>query len=308
MPPLQRKTLGKDIAMSLKIDISDSVERASQSVVKTSPWIERLARVGYSAKGFVYLLVGLLAIQAAFGLGGETTGTEGALKAIQRQPFGQILLILTAAGLVGYTVWRFTQALFDPDHNDSNSPKRIFQRIGYAASAIAYALLTWEAIRMVMGFASSSGGQDSTESSAAQLMTQPFGPWLVGIVGAVVIGVGLFQTYYGITAQFLAGLKLHQMNDTERTWATRSGRWGYSARGIIYTIIGGFLIWAGIQLDPDEAVGMEEAFDKVAQQPFGAWLLALIAMGFMAYAAFAFVQARYRNIEVDDVPELNNDH
>lgn len=288
------------------MDITDSIERASESVVRTSPWIERLARFGYSAKGFVYLLVGLLAIQAAFGLGGETTGTEGALKAIQRQPFGQILLILTAVGLVGYTMWRFIQAFFDPDHKDSNSPKRIFQRIAYAASATAYALLTWEAILIIMGFAGS--GQDSTKISTAQLMAQPFGPWLVGIVGVVVVGVGLFQVHYGLTAQFLSGLKLYKMNDTERAWALRSGRWGYSARGIIYTIIGGFLIWAGIQLDPNEAVGMEEAFDKVAQQPFGAWLLALIALGFMAYAAFAFAQARYRNIEVDDVPELNNGH
>lgn len=295
------------VTMNLKMDVSEKIEQASQSVVHTSPWIEKLARFGYSAKGFVYLLIGLLAIQAAFGLGGETTGSEGALKAIQRQPFGQILLILTAVGLVGYTMWRFTQALFDPDHKDSNSPQRIFQRIGYAASATAYALLTWEAIRMIMGFASSGGG-DSTESSAAQLMAQPFGPWLVGIVGGVVIGVGLFQIYYGMTAQFLSGLKLHQMSDAERFWAERSGRWGYSARGIIYTIMGGFLIWAGIQLDPNEAVGMEEAFDKVAQQPFGAWLLALIALGFMAYAAFAFAQARYRNIEVEDVAELSNDH
>ena len=283
-------------------DISDSIEHASQAIIYTSSWIERLARVGYSAKGFVYLMVGLLAIQAAFGLGGETTGTEGALKVIQRQPFGQILLTLIAIGLAGYSLWRFVQALFDPDHKDSKSPSRIFQRVGYAVSATAYTLLTWEAARLVMGFVGS--GQDSNEDSAAQLMAQPFGPWLVGIVGLIVIGVGLFQIYYGLTAQFRAGLKLHKMSETERLWAIRSGRWGYSARGIVYSIIGSFFIWAGIRLDPDEAVGMEQAFDKVAQQPFGTWLLAFIAAGFIAYAAFAFVQARYRNIEVDSVPEL----
>jgi len=89
------------------------------------------------------------------------------------------------------------------------------------------------------------------------------------------------------------------MSSTERTWAIRSGRLGYSARGIIYVVIGGFLIWAAIQFNPDAAVGMGDALDKVAQQPFGTWLLALVALGLMAYAGFAFVQARYRNIEVE---------
>jgi hypothetical protein len=118
-------------------------------------------------------------------------------------------------------------------------------------------------------------------------------------VGFTIIGVGLFQVYYGLAAKFRERLKLHKMSPTERTWAIRSGRFGYSARGIIYAIIGGFLIWAAIQIDPNAAIGMEKALDKVAQQPFGAWLLALVALGLIAYAVFAFVQSRYRNIEVE---------
>ena len=284
--------------MNAKMDISESIAQTAQNVVRTKPWIERLARLGYAVKGLVYFLIGLLAIQAAIGTGGETTGTEGALKALNRQPFGQAILVLTAVGLVGYALWRLIQAFLDPDHNDSNSPKRIVQRLGYVVSALIYGTLAWEAVRIVMGFVSSSGGQDSTEHWTAQLMAQPFGRWLVGIVALIIIGVGLFQIYYGMTAKFRKELKLHQMSSTKSTWAIRSGRLGYSARGIIYVIIGGFLIWAAIQTNPDAAVGMEEALDKVAQQPFGAWLLALVALGFVAYAVFAFVQARYRNIEV----------
>jgi hypothetical protein len=285
--------------MEAKMDISDSIARTAQNVVRTKPWIERLARLGYAVKGLVYFLIGLLAIQAALGMGGETTDTGGALLAIYRQPFGQALLVLTAIGLFGYALWRLVQAWLDPDHNDSNSPKRIVQRIGYVVSAFVYGLLGWEAVRIVMGLARSDSGQDGTEHWTAQLMAQPFGRWLVGIVGLIIIGVGLFQIYYGVAAKFRNELKLHQMSATERTWAIRSGRLGYSARGLIYTIIGGFLIWAAIQTNPDSAVGMEEALDKVAQQPFGAWLLALVALGLMAYAVFAFVQARYRNIEVE---------
>jgi hypothetical protein len=198
------------------------------------------------------------------------------------------------------------QALFDPDHSDSKSPQRIVQRIGYAVSAAAYSLLAWEAIRLVMGFAAGNSNQDSTEHWAGRLMAHPFGPWLVGLVGVTIIGVGLYQIYHGLAAKFRKELKLHEMSEIERIWAVRSGRFGYSARGFVYSVIGGFLVWAAIQLDPSEAVGMEEAFDKVAQQPFGAWLLALVAVGFMAYAVFAFVQARYRKIDVSEVPDPAN--
>ena len=133
--------------MNAKMDISESIAQTAQNVVRTKPWIERLARLGYAVKGLVYFLIGLLAIQAAIGTGGETTGTEGALKALNRQPFGQAILVLTAVGLVGYALWRLIQAFLDPDHNDSNSPKRIVQRLGYVVSALIYGTLAWEAVR-----------------------------------------------------------------------------------------------------------------------------------------------------------------
>lgn len=285
--------------MSVRMDISESINRTADNVVRTKPWVVRLARLGYAAKGLVYFLIGLLAIQVALGVGGQTTDSEGALQTIYRQPYGQVLLIITAIGLFGYALWRIIQALLDPDHNDSNSAKRIVQRFGYAISGITYGFLGWEAVRIVMSSVSSSGGGGGTEHWTARLMAQPFGRWLVGIVGLIIIAVGLFQVYYGWTAKFRERLKLHQMSPNERTWAIRSGRWGYIARGIIYAIIGGFLIWAAIQLNPENAVGVNEALDKVAQQPYGAVLLGLTAVGLMAYGVFAFVQARYRNIEVE---------
>lgn len=278
--------------MDIEAELSDGVAR-------TKPWVERLARMGYAVKGVVYFLIGLLAMQAAFGWGGETTGAEGALKALERQPFGQIVLSLTAIGLFGYALWRLIQAWVDPDHRDSNSLKRIVQRAGYVISALTYGLLGWQAAQMVMGIVMQSSGENSAREWTAWLMSQPFGPWLVALVGLIVCGVGLFQIYYGMAAKFRKELKLHQMSRGETAWAMRSGRIGYSARGLIYLIIGNFLVWAAIQFNPNAAVDTEGALDKVAQQPFGAWLLALVALGLMAYAAFAFVQARYRTIDVD---------
>lgn len=285
--------------MSARMDISESINRTADNVVRTKPWVVRLARLGYAAKGLVYFLIGLLALQVALGVGGQTTNSEGALQTIYRQPYGQALLTITAIGLFGYALWRIIQALLDPDHNDSTSAKRIVQRFGYAISGITYGFLGWEAVRIVMSSVSSGGGGGGTEHWTARLMAQPFGSWLVGLVGLIIIAVGLFQAYYGWTAKFRERLKLHKMSPNERRWAIRSGTWGYIARGIIYAIIGGFLIWAAIQSNPENAVGLNEALDKVAQQPYGTVLLGLTAVGLMAYGVFAFVQARYRNIEVE---------
>jgi hypothetical protein len=272
-------------------------EQVTEQIEQRKPWLTRFARFGYMAKGFVYFMIGLLALQAAIGMGGETTGMEGALKAVQRQPFGQILLILTAIGLFGYSMWRLIQAWLDPDHTDSRNPQRLLQRAGYVVSGLSYGYVGLEAVKMVMGFIGSSEG--GREYWTAQLLAQPFGHWLVGIVGLTVIGVGLSQLYNGIAARFRKELNLHQMSETEQTWAIRSGRIGYSARGVVYCVIGGFFIWAAIQLNPNEAVGTEEALDKIAQQPYGWVLLALVALGFIAYAIFAFVQARYRKIDIE---------
>jgi len=193
--------------MNARTDISDIITRTEQNVVRTEPWIERLARLGYTVKGVVYFLIGLLAFQAAFGVGGQTTGTQGALQTLYRQPYGQVLVVLTAIGLFGYAMWRLIQAWLDPDHNDSNSPKHIIQRIGYVISAFIYGLLAWEAVQIVLGSTNSNSGQDGTKHWTALLMAQPFGRWLVPLVGLIIIGVGLYQAYYGLAAKFREGLK-----------------------------------------------------------------------------------------------------
>ncbi|HEV2129901.1 MAG TPA: DUF1206 domain-containing protein, partial [Longimicrobiaceae bacterium] len=121
-----------------------------------SPWVEGLARLGYAAKGVVYLIVGGLAAQAALGSGGQTTGSEGALSTILRQPLGQVLLGAVAVGLAGYALWRFVQAALDPEHRGTDA-KGIAIRLGYAISGVIHAGLAIEAARMVLGNGGGSG-------------------------------------------------------------------------------------------------------------------------------------------------------
>lgn len=257
------------------------------------PWFERLARFGYAAKGFVYFTIGLLAAQTTVGSGGKTTDTEGALASIVTQPFGKFLLSLVAVGLVGYCLWRSVQAILDPGHiGEELDAKRIVQRIGYAFSAIAYAGLTLTAVKLILGSAEDSG--DATQDWTARLLAQPFGRWLVGLGGLVIIAVGLSYLYQAYKAKFLEEYRLEQMSRAEQSWAKRLGQIGVAARGIVFTLIGIFLLRAALQSDASEAKGFAEALAAIAQQPFGAWLLGLVALGLMVYSIHSVIEARYR--------------
>jgi len=122
------------------------------------------------------------------------------------------------------------------------------------------------------------------------------GQWLVGTVGAVVIGLGFYEFYQAYTAKFCRKFNLNEMSDTEKTWATRIGRFGLAAKGVVYSIIGFFLIQAARQSKSKQVRGLEGALDSLARQPYGRWLLGVVALGLIAYGVYYIVQARYRRI------------
>lgn len=252
-------------------------------------------RFGFAAKGVVYALVGLLAAQAALGVGGQTTDTGGALQTIVTQPFGKILLSLVAVGLIGYVLWRLVEAVMDPEHKGTDA-QGIVQRLGYAFNGLAYAGLAVSAAQLVLGSGKRSSSDATTQDWTARLLAQPFGQWLVVLGGMLVIGLGFYQFYEAYKAKFKRKLRLDQMSDSEQTWAVRLGRLGLAARGVTFAIIGGFLIQAARQSDPSQARGLGGALQALAQQPFGPWLLAVVALGLVAYGLYTLVQARYLRI------------
>lgn len=260
------------------------------------PWFERLARLGYVSKGIVYFIIGLLAAQVALGVGGRTTDSEGALQTIVTQPFGKFLLAIVTLGMVSYALWRLIEAIFDPG-NQGQKPeaKRIGKRLGYAASSAAYAGLALTAIKLITG---TGGGNssNSTQDWTARFLAQPFGRWLVGLAGIVVIGVGLYMIYEAFKGKFRSELNWQQMSASERTWATRIGKFGIAARGIVFAVIGIFLTQAALKSDPGQAKGVGEALAALAQQPYGRWLLGFVALGLIAYSIYSVVEARYRRI------------
>lgn len=260
------------------------------------PWFEKLSRFGYAAKGLVYFVIGLLALQAAISSGGQTTDQSGALEAIVVQPFGKFLLSLVAIGLIGYALWRIVQAVLDPEHSgQSTDTKQVVQRLGYAFSATAYAGLAATAIKLVLGSGGSNG--NATQDWTARFLSQPFGQWLVGIAGLITIAVGIAYLYEAYKGKFRRHFNFSGVNPQAQTWAVRLGRFGIAARGIVFAIIGIFLVQAAIRSNPDKAKGLGDALAALAQQPFGPWLLGLVALGLIAYSIYSLVEARYRRLQ-----------
>ncbi|KIN14549.1 DUF1206 domain-containing protein [Vreelandella titanicae] len=251
------------------------------------------ARMGYASRGIVYVLVGSLAALAAFGQGGQTEGSRGALERLLTAPFGKVLLAIMAIGLVGYAMWRIIQAVKDTDHH-GNGAKGLAIRAGLLASAITHTLLSFFAATLIFQFAGSSGDSGGgSQGIAGWLMQQPFGRWLVGGVGLIMIGVGIAHALKGYQAKFD---KHFAMPPQTQQWAYPICRFGLVIRGAVFVIVGSFFIIAAYQINPNQAGGMSEVFSTLRSQPFGQWLLGFVALGLFAFGLYSLLAAVYRRI------------
>ncbi|MCW5979860.1 MAG: DUF1206 domain-containing protein [Bryobacteraceae bacterium] len=248
-----------------------------------------LARFGFLAKGVVYVTVGALALRMAAAGGGEAQDTHGALDEIGRQPFGQLMLWILAAGLVCYAVWRIVEGVTDPDRLGA-SARAITRRAGRIASGVFHGGLAIYAFNLAVGL---GAAPKEPASLTAELMSRPFGRWLVALAGAIVIATAVAQFRRSYCGEFMMTLR-ERMTTTARPWIRRLGKAGLAARGVVFAIVGLFLIVAAWQSDPYEAIGLDGALEKIARQPYGVLLLALVAAGLLLYGVFQFVAARYK--------------
>lgn len=267
------------------------IQKIRQAVqqVAAKPWFIRFMRCGYAAKGILYLCIGLLAGRAALVPYAEAGGTESVLLVLVDRPFGWVLLSVFAASLIGYVLRRFLQALFDPGYRLTF--KRALQRIGYFMSGCSYLGISYSALLIAMGV---SEPDDTLEDLAAELFEQPFGNWLVGVVGLVMVGLGFSYVYGAITRSYIAQLKSSKLDHRLEKWIVRLGQVGMSARGAAFVAIGFFFTEAAVKFRAEPAGGLKNALQRLAAQPYGPLWLGAIGAGLTSYGLYMLIAACYR--------------
>jgi hypothetical protein len=196
--------------------------------------------------------------------------------------------------LIALAVWQAAEVL-RWRHGWSASGKtraKALKKSGKAiVKAVVYAALAVLAIRFATG-----GGQSSSQQqqqTTAGVFGWPAGRWLVGAAGLVLIGVGAYHVYKGVTKRFLKEIDLAEAPPTATRLVTRLGQAGFPGKGIALAVVGGLLVYAAITFDPSKAQGLDGALRTILEAPFGRILLTLVALGIAAFGAFCFVRARY---------------
>lgn len=256
-----------------------------------------LARLGFAARGLVYLLVAWFAANAAFS-GGEAADNQGAMAWLADSALGPVLLLGVAAGLAGYALWRLTEAAFNPERVESDLAG-IIKRGGYALSGGVHLFLAWTATRLAIdpdsGSTSLSPADDTARDWTAWLLDQPFGPLLVAIVAACFLFGAAKQAREAWKGDFIEDLR----GDAPTPgFVCTMGRIGYGARAVVFAIIAGFFALAAWRSNAGEAGGFADALDTLHDQPGGKWLLVAMAIGFALFGFYGFVEARYRRLHV----------
>ena len=255
--------------------------------------LEPVARLGYASKAVVYAIVGVLAILTALNRGGRVTDTSGALRVVLTQPFGRVLLLVVAAGLCGYAIWRVLDALVDPDR-DGTSAGGLVIRIGNAVRGCIYGALGLEAIQLFRGLGGSNGNE--ARLYTARLLDLPLGAVLVGVIGVVVAVYGISQAVGSIRGKRDPKVDMSCVPGNWRPAVENICRFGVGVRGGLIATLGFFLLRAAWTHDPSEVAGQRESMLHLGGVIEGRWFLAILAVGVLAYAVDQAVHARCRRI------------
>ena len=267
-------------------------------------WYEWLARTGLIAKGVSFGIVGILAFKLSLGSGGKATSREGALQSLAQNSFGKILLVFLALGFAAYAIWRFVQALAErEDAEDAGEAKgkakKWGKRAGYVGRALIYGALSLTTVRILTNSDEKQSQSQQAKQTTSTVFDLPAGRWLVGLAGLCIIGAGLWNAYRGLTRAFEDKWRVGEMSRAEHSWGSRIGVLGHLARAVVFGLVGVFITKAAIDYNAKEAIGLDGALQKLAQQSYGQWLLGLTALGLLAYGIYCLVDARYRDVSAN---------
>jgi hypothetical protein len=234
----------------------------------------------------------VIAVAVAVGEEQSPSGQTGALRSLADSGAGTALLALVALGLFAYAAYRASEIIWGTATEEDEKKDKL-ERAASVARVVLYGGLGVTAAGLALGSGSSS---QSSSKSTSTVFDLPAGEALVLIAGIVMIGVGIYQLYKGLSGSFEDDLKTAQMTDHARKTAKVAGTAGHIARAVVYSLIGGFLAKAAIEHDPQETKGLDGALQELAQQPLGPLLLGVVAAGLIVMGFYSLIEARYRKL------------
>jgi hypothetical protein len=265
--------------------MSVSARRASDS--RPAQW---LARLGLTARGVLYILIGVVAILVAIGQGSHEADQSGALQLLASQPYGLVALWLLFIGFVGYALWRLSEAIFGVTGEGNGAGPRLKSLV----RAVLYATFGYLTLKVITGKKASQASQQ--KDMTATVMQHTGGQWLVGIVGVAIVIAGLTLVWEGIRRKFMKYLRTGEMSPRTRRAVERLGMIGTTARGLVFALAGVLVIDAAVEFKPSKAGGVDKALLTLRSQPFGEFLLILAAIGLIAFGVYGLAEARWRRV------------
>nr|WP_183203697.1 DUF1206 domain-containing protein [Brevundimonas lenta] len=256
--------------------------------------VELVARIGYGARGFVYLSVGVITLLSLPGWMDEAVGTRGAIGWLAVQPFGRAWLLLLGLGLCAFVFWRFLQAVFDADH-EGGSRQGWNTRFSQACSGLGYAFLAFSAFSLLIHTPADPAAGEAVQGQqqARQVLSLPFGNWILVGVGLCIAGVGVANVVRAVRTDFTEYLACSARLCRRVAPLARAG---YLARGLAWLPLATLVVLAGFHSEASDVTSFGGALEAVERQPAGAWFLTLAALGFIAFGTFSFIEARFRKI------------
>lgn len=249
------------------------------------------ARLGFVARGLIYVVIAWLAIQIALGHPEHQANQSGALAAVASQPLGTALLWLVGLGFLGYALWRLSEAAFGTAAEGRKAGARL-KSLVRGVVYLAFAVSTFS-------FLAGNPGQSQKQKQqtlTAQLMHEPYGRWLVGLAGLVFAGVGLYMIVRAAKKEFAKDLELGGLNETTRRAVLRAGMVGEAARGAVFALVGALVLDAAVTYDAKKSSGLDGALRTLAHQSYGPVLLWLAALGLLAFGAYSVACAKWAKV------------
>lgn len=254
-------------------------------------WFSRLGRVGLTARAVTYFLLAYLALDVAVsGAAPTKVNSQGALQEVSRQPAGAELLGVLAAGLFAYALWRFSTVVRGPGKGQRNST---LKRLAAVAAGVVYVLLGVRAVLLLSGHPAAHGSS-SPRPWAAQVLRWPSGPLLIDVIGGMIIAAGIGLALWGCFHDPRKTLDTARMTHRAQRLVRLFSALGDLARGLLVTLIGAYLLGAGLVANAAKVKGVDAALLSLVSHTYGTWLLGAAAIGIACFGAYSLMEARYR--------------